>query len=411
MKEFDARTDVIRLLPLTVGLWLGYLLILLVIDQLFYPRPVFPYLYYVINGLDALLVLGVALWPAGRRRLGRTSLPLVIGLLSVVPVVSGNLIAHSLPPTQASSPEAVMLRQMPLLLMALILTAWQYGWRYVVLFSAGIGVFTFGLHANLPRRAGSTILPPVTVWLIQTVSFLVVGYFVSVLIQRLQQQQASLARANAQLVDYAATLEDLTISRERNRVARELHDTLAHTLSGLSVQLEAVKAYWEIDPRAAQEMLEKSLGATRSGLQETRRALKALRASPLDDLGLVLALGTLAEEMAARANVRLDLCLPDERISLPPGVEQAVYRVTQEALANAVHHANAQVFTLQLAIDGTTLSLLVHDDGVGFDTKEDRAAGHFGLHGMRERAQLVGGELTVDSRPGHGTTVELRIEK
>jgi signal transduction histidine kinase len=410
MAERDSQTNVMALLPLTAGLWLGYLLVLLAIDHLFYPRPVFPPLYYLISGFDALVVLGLALWPQGRPWLGDAFLPLVIGLMSVVPVVMAQLVTTRQPPTPASGPEAVLLRTMPPLLMALILTAWQYGWRYVLLFSSGIALLTMGLHLYFYRPGGASLLPPLTVLLIQTVSFLVAGYFISVLIGRLRQQQESLAQANAQLTDYAATLEELTISRERNRMARELHDTLAHTLSALSVQLETVKAYWEVDPAAAQHLLDKSLTATRSGLQETRRALKSLRASPLDDLGLLLALRQLATETAQRANLQLNLLVPEHLPSLAPEVELCLYRVAQEAAANVAHHANAHTLTVQLSINGRNVLLLVRDDGLGFNVQQGEASGHFGLAGMRERAQLVGGQLTIDSQPGQGTTIRLIIE-
>ncbi len=399
-----------RLLPLTVALWLGYLLALALIDHLFYPRPVFPPLYYLINGFDALVVLGLVMWPGGRSRLGRAFLPLVIGLMSVAPVIIGNLAMLSLRSSPATSPEGTILRLMPVLFMALVLTAWQYRWRYVLLFSGGIALLTMGLHLLFFRPGGPSLWPPVTVLVIQTISFLVVGYFISTLMSHLKIQQDSLAQANARLVHYAATLEDLTISRERNRMARELHDTLAHTLSALSVQLETVKAYWEVDPAAAQQMLDKSLAATRSGLQETRRALKSLRASPLDDLGLALALQKMAEETATRANLKLDLSLPNRPLSLSAGVEQAIYRVAQEALANAVHHANAQTLTMRLSINGAGVSLVVRDDGLGFNPRQGQTAGHFGLPGMRERAQLVGGQLSIDSQPGQGTTIRLIIK-
>ena len=410
MIEKDSQTNVIGLLPLTVALWLSYLLALALIDHLFYPHPVFPPLYYLINGFNALIVLGLAKWPRGQTWLGHAFLPLVIGLMSAVPLVMAQLVTVGLPPTTASSPEAVLLRTMPLLFMALILTAWQYGWWHVIWFSGGIALFTLGLRLFFLRAGGPALLSPLTVLVIQTISFLVVGYFISTLMGRLKTQQVSLAQANAQLTDYAATLEELTISRERNRMARELHDTLAHTLSALSVQLETVKAYWGVDPTAAQEMLDRSLEATRSGLQETRRALKSLRASPLDDLGLVLALRHLAEETAARANLRLDLSLPKRAVSLSGGVEQTIYRIAQEALANAAHHANAQTLAVQLSLNDSAISLAVRDDGHGFNPQQAQTAGHFGLSGMRERAQLAGGQLTVDSQPGQGTTIRLVIE-
>ena len=410
MTEKDSQTNLIELLPLTVVLRMGYLLALLLIDHLFFPRPIFPPLYYLINGFDALVVLGLIMWPRGRNWLGYAFLPLVIGLLSVVPVVTAQLVTMRLPPSPTSGPEAVLLRTMPLLFMALVSTAWQYGWRYVILFSGGIALFTLGLHLLFFRPGGPSLLPPVTAVVIQAISFLVVGYFISTLMRRLKQQQDSLAQANAQLTDYAATLEELTISRERNRVARELHDTLAHTLSALSVQLETVKAYWEVDSAAAQQMLDKSLTATRSGLQETRRAIKSLRASPLDDLGLGLALRKLAEETAARASLKLDLSLPECLPALSADVEQCIYRVAQEAVTNAAHHANAHTLTVQLSVNGPNVLLLVRDDGLGFNVRYGEASSHFGLPGMRERAQLVGGQLKIDSQPGQGTTIQLTIE-
>src|SRR4029078_5838718 len=107
--------------------------------------------------------------------------------------------------------------------------------------------------------------------------------------------------ANAKLVDYASTNEQLAVTRERNRVARDMHDTLAHTLSAVSVQLEAADSVWDSQPQQAHELLQKSLASARAGLGETRRAVRALRASPLDDLGLGLALRDLAESTADRA--------------------------------------------------------------------------------------------------------------
>jgi signal transduction histidine kinase len=404
MAEKDSQKDLTSLLPLTLGLWLGYLLALLLIDHLFYPRPIFPPYYYLINASIGLAVLALALWPSGRDLLG-TSLffPLVILLLSVVPVISSKLLAPPSGPGPAYSLESIVLRQMPFLLIPLILVAWQYAWSYVVLYSIGITLFTLGLHLSYYRPGGPSLLPPLTMVVIQTISFLVVGYFISSLMTRLKQ-------ANAQLTDYAATLEELTISRERNRMARELHDTLAHTLSALSVQLETVKAYWEVDPAAAQQMLDKSLAATRSGLGETRRALKSLRASPLDDLGLALALRKMAEETAARANLKLDLSLPEQLPALSSDVEQCMYRVAQEAMANAAHHANAHTLIVQMSLYGPDLSLLVRDDGQGFNVEQGAALHHFGLSGMRERAQSVGGELTINSQPGQGTTIRLAIQ-
>jgi signal transduction histidine kinase len=211
------------------------------------------------------------------------------------------------------------------------------------------------------------------------------------------------------LAHYSATLEQLAISRERNRLARELHDTLAHTLSSLAVQLEAVRSLWERDPAGARALLDTSLAATRGGLGEARRALQALRAAPLEDLGLPLALRRLAEAAAERAGIALDLRLPERDPELPPDVEQCVYRVAQEALENVVRHAQASQVAVHLEQDGRQVTLLVRDDGQGFDSAQLNGDQRFGLQGMHERARLVGGQLELTSRPGGCTTLRLVV--
>jgi signal transduction histidine kinase len=245
--------------------------------------------------------------------------------------------------------------------------------------------------------------------LVRTVSFVVVGFFLSQLISRLHLQQKSLTDANARLTHYASTLESLTVSRERNRMAHELHDTLAHSLTALSVQLETVKAYWSVDSKKSRELLEQSLTATRSGLVETRRALKSLRATPLEELGLRLALRQLAESAATRGNLDLELALPETLPSLSPDVEQCIYRIAQEAIENALAHADAKHLTLSLSQTEQAITLSVQDDGAGFNPAQAEKAGHFGLLGMRERSVMVGGEFNVESGPGKGTTVTLKI--
>jgi len=209
---------------------------------------------------------------------------------------------------------------------------------------------------------------------------------------------------------YAATLEQLTTSRERNRLARELHDTLAHSLSAMAVQLEAADALWDSAPDEAHARLARSLDTTRDGLAETRRALQALRASPLDDLGLGLAIRALGESAAARNRLAVEVQTPeiDERLS--PAIEQCVYRVAQEALENVTRHAAAQRVTVTLAAQGSRVILTVADDGQGFDADAALAEDRFGLRGMRERAELVGGAFQVTSAPGQGTTVRLTVE-
>jgi signal transduction histidine kinase len=406
MKETTVRVSVGQLLRVASGLWLGYLLVLALIDLRITPpnRP-FAYEYYVINGLTALLFLGLAMWRTAQEWLGETFLPLMIILMAVLTTVSKHLL------TSASLPGPIVLSGVStVLLIALVLTAWQYRWRHVALFCLGTALLNVGALFLFAEPVTRMFFFELSITVIQTLSFLVIGYFINTLMTQLRDQQESLEQANTQLVHYASTLEHLTISRERNRLARELHDTLAHTLSGLTVQLETVKAYWDVDATAAQTMLDRSLEATRSGLQETRRALKSLRASPLDDLGLSLALSRMVESAAKRANLRLDLGVSAQIPSLSPDVEQCIYRVAQEAVANVTYHANAKNLKVHLTFNGGGILLLVEDDGQGFTEQSGNHADHFGLPGMRERAQLAGGNLSIDSHPGQGTTVRLAIK-
>jgi len=228
------------------------------------------------------------------------------------------------------------------------------------------------------------------------------------LIRRQREHRAALAEANRKLARYATTTEQLAVSQERNRLARELHDTLAHSLSGVTVQLEAVQALWDVQPQGARQMLDQALEATQSGLTEARRALGSLRASPLDDLGLSLAITDMAKSTAARANLRLELDAQNHLEKLAPEVEQCVYRVAQEAIANVARHAEATSLSVSLRHDARVLTLTIADDGHGFDLAQVNEA-RYGLQGLRERAEMVGALLQVDSGMKIGTTIQLVV--
>jgi signal transduction histidine kinase len=245
---------------------------------------------------------------------------------------------------------------------------------------------------------------------VRTVFFLVAGHMIAHIMQRQRDQRQSLLEANRQLRHYAATLEQLAVTQERNRMSRELHDTLSHTLSGLAVQLEASRSLWRSAPERSYAMLEDSLLATRTGLTESRKAIQALRASPLEDLGLALALRNLAESAAGRAGAILSLEILPVLEKLAPDVEQCIFRVAQESLENVVRHSEAQHLTVQLVREDTRLVLGIHDDGRGFDPAQVDPNKQFGLKGLRERVAMFAGELQIHSQPGQGTTIRLVLE-
>jgi signal transduction histidine kinase len=117
----------------------------------------------------------------------------------------------------------------------------------------------------------------------------------------------------------------------------------------------------------------------------------------------------MAESTAARANLDLELALPDPMPNLAPDVEQCLYRIAQEAVENVAHHANAKSLSLKLEALNSSLRLSVQDDGLGFDPRNKASSGHFGLVGMKERAALSGGKLKIESQKGRGTKVVLDI--
>ncbi len=239
--------------------------------------------------------------------------------------------------------------------------------------------------------------------------FTVTGFLVVRVLRGQKTDRQALGERNVELARYATTVERLSVSHERNRMARELHDTLAHTLSAVSVQLEALNTQFDSDTIGAKQTLKKTTGLTRSGLQEVRRALHALRASPLEDLGLALALSCLVESTIERTGMKIALDISNELDGLRPEVEQSLYRITEEALNNATRHANAQEMLVSLLRDRNEFRLTVTDNGIGFDTEALSENGHYGITGMRERAMLCNSHLDIHSESGKGTTVHLTV--
>jgi signal transduction histidine kinase len=403
--------DHLRVMHIAAWMWISYLASLALIDLVIYShQPVMPILWYhLVNALPALMFLGLSYSRWLKVSAGAISLVMIL-LITVVPILANHLLDLRLPPAPLSNLEGMALRQLPVLMIGLVLVAWQYRLTIMVLYSILINLFELSLVLVLSRLDDPRFIAFYFIIIVRSICFIVVGIFINQLINYLRTQQDSLKIANDQLRHYASTLESLTVSRERNRMSRELHDTVVHTLSGLSVQLETTKAYWDVNPDTARNLLDHSLEATRSGLQETRRAIKALRASPLDDLGLIQAMRNLIETAAQRGRLIANFSFPDHDLLLSPDIEQCVYRVTQEAVENIIHHADAHHLTGKLEAEDGNIKFCIQDDGIGFNPEISLPSGHFGIAGMLERAQMVGGELTVVSKPNSGTTILLVIK-
>jgi signal transduction histidine kinase len=216
-------------------------------------------------------------------------------------------------------------------------------------------------------------------------------------------------RGRAQL-RYQDLLRQLSSAQEieRRRISRELHDQIGQLLAALLLGLADLSR--EVTPGDLAEKV-KQLGSIAQAITSEVHSLAVdLRPTSLDDLGLARALAAYVERWAGRTKAKVDFHsagLDDRRFD--PEIETSVYRIVQEALNNVLKHAQAKVVSVILACDDDEISAIVEDDGIGFDFEHKRNPKQLGLLGMNERAQLVGGEVVVESSPGQGTTVLVRV--
>src|SRR5919198_2311158 len=260
--------------------------------------------------------------PWWQRHMGRFFLPVAILLLAMQAIFPSYLALFWLgpPPARAEMALIFMVRIWASAQFLVLFVAWQYDLFWVLV--AGIGICLLDAALKFPFiRAGAVDLYPFYTAIVigRLLSVNIVGLGFAWLMKRQREQRAALAEANQKLteanhklVQYAATSEQLAVSQERIRLARELHDTLAHSLSSITVQLEAAESIWGVDMAKVRTLMDGALNNTRTGLTEARRALQALRAGALEEVGLRVAVGDLARSAAARGNLSVDLKLPDE---------------------------------------------------------------------------------------------------
>lgn len=363
----------------------------------------------IIAGESGLLFLYLSI-PGLQRRLKSFYLPLGIIWAAAGPILSPYIELHiagnDLPELLL---QTVLWQQIILLFIPLIVIGWQYSIQKVILFCTLTTALSVALlFSKIVLIETAFLRSLLGILFVQIVAFLLVGHMIAGLVKVQRQQRQRLTEANERLAQHAAALEQLTVSRERNRLARELHDVLAHTLSGVAVELEGLRTMMRHDPERANVLLNSSLQAIREGLTETRRALQELRAKPLEDLGLALAIQTLAESCASRSDFQLELDIDHDLDDYPVEVQQSVYRIAQEALVNVADHAQAQNVQVLLKRGRDQIQLIIRDDGCGFDPGSSENENHYGLLGMRERAEMIGGSLSVESQVGKGTQVSFR---
>ncbi|MFD5474849.1 GAF domain-containing sensor histidine kinase [Streptomyces sp. NPDC127105] len=219
-------------------------------------------------------------------------------------------------------------------------------------------------------------------------------------------QHAAIALTNARLYERS---RELTIAEERSRLAHELHDAVSQKLFSLRLTAQAATALVDRDPARAKGELQQVAALAAEAVDELRAAVVELRPAALDEDGLVATLRTQIQVLDRAHSARVTFTARGIR-ALPAAQEEAVLRVAQEALHNALRHARADHVDVTLDRRGGGAVLRITDDGTGFDPKAVRRAGrHLGLVSMRDRASGAGGRLTVESVPGKGTAIEMEV--
>lgn len=216
------------------------------------------------------------------------------------------------------------------------------------------------------------------------------------------QSREALEVAHRQLQQYALRIEDQATLQERNRIAREIHDGLGHTLAAQTIQLNNALLYWHSNQPRALDFLKQSKQLGADALLEIRRSISMLRTNPLQGQSLEGAIAKLLADFQQTTGTDLtcSICSPG---TLPVEVNTALYRIVQESLTNICKHAHATAVTVDLHHQAGLLHLAIADNGEGFNPTQNTTG--FGLQGMRERAEALGGHFQLDSQPAAGCRV------
>ncbi|MGF2036353.1 MAG: sensor histidine kinase [Nostoc sp. CmiVER01] len=221
-----------------------------------------------------------------------------------------------------------------------------------------------------------------------------------------RQSREKLAIANEKLRQYAMQIENQATLEERNRIAREIHDSLGHSLTALNLQLETALKLWQANPGKAETFLATAKELGSKALKDVRESVSTMRLNPLQEQSLERAIASLSENFH-RSNGILPIYQINLQHPLPPEINTAIYRITQESLTNISKYAYATEVKLELATNRGNLRLIIQDNGRGFDLGQNTTG--FGLHSMRDRTLALGGEFNINSTPGSGCKVTVNI--
>jgi len=363
--------------------------------------------FWTITGLLAVFLLLMSIEPWLTRRSHRfTHLYLA--------VQTGIIIALSL-----TTPDAdwFALLFISLTLQAMHVFPPRIGFRWV-------GLFTVVMAVLMIVGPGWGVGPPLV--LINAVAYFFIASYVAV-IRRLEtaRQEAETARqesqtllgelqdAHRELQLYATQAEELAAVKERNRLARELHDSVTQTIFSMTLTAEAARILLERDPSKAGAQIDRLLELAQSALAEMRSLISHLRPKTVAEEGLIPALRRHVDERGNQDGLTVALNLEgyvEDDTRLPPETEEALFRIVQEALNNVVKHAQTDQAEVRLHLSDELVTLLIEDSGVGFDPAHVKlGTSHLGLTSMRERVKALGGRLEIESQPGAGTHIKVEV--
>lgn len=312
------------------------------------------------------------------------------------------------------------IRWIPMLGLVAVIRSCQMFERPGRLIVVGLAFLSFGvslfLHSSPGRHFGKHIIPvkpnglDLLTWkLTSAFSFGFALVFVFLLIDALlaeRQSRKQLSIAHEKLRQYALQVENQATLQERNRIAREIHDSLGHTLTAQSIQLDSALLLLASDTEKTRSFLTQAKQLCTQALREVRQSVAMLRSDPLQEQSLENAIATLLKEFRTTTAISPDctISLPEP---LPTEINATVYRIVQEALTNITRHSSATEVTIQLMQQEQTLYLLVKDNGKGFNPLQNSTG--FGLQGMRERTLALGGQFNLTSQPGKGCVITAQI--
>jgi len=316
---------------------------------------------------------------------------------------TGLVVALSLLPPRV---DYFVILYIPLSIDAMSLFSQRVAFQWIGVFclaTVGVLTYTFGWQYALPF------------FLMYAAAYLFFASYAAITRRAEEGREASqallaqLQATHRELQDYAAQVEELTAAEERNRLARELHDSVTQTIFSLTLTAQAARMLLDRDVARAAEQLDRVQELAQDALAEMRSLIGQLRPKTVAEQGLVPALRAHISERKSRAGLNVVLHVEGEK-RLPIETEEQLFRIVQEALNNVVKHAHTDRAQVTLDWEDAQVSLVVEDHGAGFDlTCIGADASHLGLVGMGERAKALGGTLEIESQPGAGTRITVRV--